>query len=352
MEKSKKSPKLEKAESDPINNHQISLNPNDISQNYNPYLAPDASQNNNNKIPCEKSLISPVSMTTLQPLGSIPNTLVSGTNSTILPMLGTNDINYNGTIVDQSANQLNHLTYGVAEPNAQLPQTLQVGNNLIDPTMSSSSVANNLNVAGNQLLTNTTNVMPDVLSPKASLPSENQIQNQQNLLNQQIPTSINGINGINGINNLGNPIQNLGLTNALMTQMTQLGAMNPYMNPNLLGCPSIPNPYLQHPNLALKHFKNQHQNNNALNNYSKPPYSYSCLIALALRDAPRRQLKVGDIYIWIETVFPWYKKAPQAWRNSVRHNLSLNKSFEKVPDENAPSAGLGVVSKYLFIYLA
>ena len=77
--------------------------------------------------------------------------------------------------------------------------------------------------------------------------------------------------------------------------------------------------------------------------YTKPPYSYSCLIALSLRDAPRRQLKVGDIYIWIENVFPWYKKAPQAWRNSVRHNLSLNKSFEKVPDENAPPQGIGVV---------
>ena len=174
-----------------------------------------------------------------------------------------------------------------------------------------------------------TNHSIDLSNVSTSIPNLNQVSNLPTL--PALPNPMNfaaglpaGLAGLNGTGLVGNL---------------------PAMNTSFLSAHGFTNPYLHHPSLALKHFKNQHNANNQLNNFTKPPYSYSCLIALALRDAPRRQLKVGDIYIWIETVFPWYKKAPQAWRNSVRHNLSLNKAFEKVPDENAPPPGLGVVGK-------
>lgn len=72
---------------------------------------------------------------------------------------------------------------------------------------------------------------------------------------------------------------------------------------------------------------------------SKPPYSFSCLIFMAIEDSPGKALPVKEIYGWILDHFPFYKIAPIGWKNSVRHNLSLNKCFRKV--EKAPNLGKG-----------
>ncbi|XP_016131791.1 forkhead box protein N3-like [Sinocyclocheilus grahami] len=56
----------------------------------------------------------------------------------------------------------------------------------------------------------------------------------------------------------------------------------------------------------------------------KPPYSFSCLIFMAIEDAPSKRLPVKDIYNWILEHFPYFANAPTGWKNSVRHNLSLN----------------------------
>nr|CAD7428135.1 unnamed protein product [Timema monikensis] len=63
--------------------------------------------------------------------------------------------------------------------------------------------------------------------------------------------------------------------------------------------------------------------------YPKPAYSYSCLIAMALKNSRTGSLPVSEIYNFIEH-FPYFKTAPNGWKNSVRHNLSLNKCFEKI----------------------
>lgn len=67
---------------------------------------------------------------------------------------------------------------------------------------------------------------------------------------------------------------------------------------------------------------------------NKPPYSFSCLIFMAIEDSERKALPVKEIYSWIMDHFPYFKTAPTGWKNSVRHNLSLNKCFQKV--EKAP----------------
>lgn len=65
----------------------------------------------------------------------------------------------------------------------------------------------------------------------------------------------------------------------------------------------------------------------------KPAYSFSTLIFMAIENAKNKRLPVKEIYQWIQDNFPYFQKAPIGWKNSVRHNLSLNKSFKKVDKE-------------------
>ncbi|KAM9357404.1 uncharacterized protein ABDE67_004983 [Symphorus nematophorus] len=74
---------------------------------------------------------------------------------------------------------------------------------------------------------------------------------------------------------------------------------------------------------------------------SKPPYSFSSLIFMAIEDSPNKRLPVKDIYEWIVNNFPYYRTASGGWRNSVRHNLSLSKSFRRIQRDKSQSVGKG-----------
>ncbi|XP_044284730.1 forkhead box protein N2 isoform X2 [Varanus komodoensis] len=74
---------------------------------------------------------------------------------------------------------------------------------------------------------------------------------------------------------------------------------------------------------------------------SKPPYSFSLLIYMAIEHSPNKSLPVKEIYSWILERFPYFATAPTGWKNSVRHNLSLNKCFRKVERSHGKVNGKG-----------
>lgn len=67
------------------------------------------------------------------------------------------------------------------------------------------------------------------------------------------------------------------------------------------------------------------------NDSEKPRMSYAQLIAEALVNAPDGMLTLSEIYNAISARHPYYKMEARNWQNSIRHNLTLNKSFTKVP---------------------
>ncbi|KAF2723508.1 winged helix DNA-binding domain-containing protein, partial [Polychaeton citri CBS 116435] len=69
---------------------------------------------------------------------------------------------------------------------------------------------------------------------------------------------------------------------------------------------------------------------------------YAQLLYRCLKEAPDRTMTLKDVYDWVAQNS---KKASdpsnRGWQNSVRHNLSMNKAFERVSPSTNPGQKKG-----------
>uniref|UniRef100_A0A8D0U023 Fork-head domain-containing protein n=1 Tax=Sus scrofa TaxID=9823 RepID=A0A8D0U023_PIG len=91
---------------------------------------------------------------------------------------------------------------------------------------------------------------------------------------------------------------------------------------------ALPSPHKRAP---LQSRRLRQTNSQAGRLWSRPPLNYFHLIALALRNSSPCGLNVQQIYSFTRQHFPFFRTAPEGWKNTVRHNLCFRDCFEKVP---------------------
>ena len=95
---------------------------------------------------------------------------------------------------------------------------------------------------------------------------------------------------------------------------------------NVLMLPSPPNMQNQPAQQPSSLFQNRRNYTHA-----KPHYSYIALITMAIQKSKCSMVTLNDIYQYIMETFPFYRQNQQRWQNSIRHSLSFNDCFVKVP---------------------
>lgn len=61
----------------------------------------------------------------------------------------------------------------------------------------------------------------------------------------------------------------------------------------------------------------------------RPQHTLPVILRCAILGSPKKRLTIREIYAAMEKKYPYYKTAGPAWKQSVRHHLSLNRLFER-----------------------
>uniref|UniRef100_A0A0K0EB26 Fork-head domain-containing protein n=1 Tax=Strongyloides stercoralis TaxID=6248 RepID=A0A0K0EB26_STRER len=74
-------------------------------------------------------------------------------------------------------------------------------------------------------------------------------------------------------------------------------------------------------------FKSKLSNNSL---FEKPQLPYAAFVTLILNNLNTFAISVSEVYDGIIFLFPHFETAYEGWRNSIRHNLSMSRLYEKV----------------------